>query len=348
MDNTAGVVFLCALNFVLGILAAVSVFMLHCGLLSVVPAFVLAVLFLCAAVFAAKRFCCGIRVLLDRMSARVMAMGSGDFSSGNRTVPVNGEIELALSGLDALAARMSSVFLRLRDSSASLYEAANAVSRSAGDISESAQQQTQSFEKLSQSMQSMVMVASLATDTTGKVSSGIAELGGNMSAAQDAIGKIAESSNRISQSTEIITDLADQTNLLALNAAIEAARAGEHGKGFAVVADEVRKLAERSAIAAKEINSLISVSLAEVKNGVQLTRVTGDSLAGITVEMKSVSDKINSISETAYAGVAAMQECADITARNNASSGELLASSRQLAVHAENSAGILNDFGMPD
>lgn len=83
------------------------------------------------------------------------------------------------------------------------------------------------------------------------------------------ISKLAEQSQRIGQIIEAITSITDQTNLLALNATIEAARAGEHGRGFAVVADEVRTLAEKSSEAAKEIYSIVSVIRQDIEQAVQ-------------------------------------------------------------------------------
>ncbi|WP_425349860.1 methyl-accepting chemotaxis protein [Rhizobium altiplani] len=110
-----------------------------------------------------------------------------------------------------------------------------------------------------------------------------------------AMGRIEVASSRIGNIIEVIDDIAFQINLLALNAGIEAARAGQAGKGFAVVAQEVRELAQRSAGAAREIATLIGNSTAEVATGAGLVSETGGALLDISEHIVGISAQIEVI-----------------------------------------------------
>ncbi|MGE7092908.1 methyl-accepting chemotaxis protein [Lysinibacillus sp. NPDC048646] len=130
---------------------------------------------------------------------------------------------------------------------------------------------------------------------------------------ENTVQTLGNRSQEIGHIVEAITQIADQTNLLALNAAIEAARAGEHGKGFAVVADEVRKLAEQSAQSTLQIKEIISyiqketklavesmaIGTAEVVKGIDVTTIAGQSFVEIRSNVQQVTEEIEGISEAA-------------------------------------------------
>lgn len=124
----------------------------------------------------------------------------------------------------------------------------------------------------------------------------IADKGGAVTTkAVEAMGEINKSSKKIADIITVIEEIAFQTNLLALNAAVEAVRAGEHNRGFAVVAAEVRNLAQRSATAAKEIKGLINESIQRVTDGSQLVDQSGKTLGEIVSSVKRVTDIIAEI-----------------------------------------------------
>lgn len=140
---------------------------------------------------------------------------------------------------------------------------------------------------------------------------GIQQVATTVSESAQLMASLGQRSDQIGQIVNVIKDIAEQTNLLALNAAIEAARAGEQGRGFAVVADEVRKLAERTATATAEISQMISAIQSEtvnavatmekgsieVNDGVTLANQAGQSLQNINSSVKRVVQMIEQISE---------------------------------------------------
>lgn len=116
----------------------------------------------------------------------------------------------------------------------------------------------------------------------------------------ETISRISSSSNKISDITGVIEGIAFQTNILALNAAVEAARAGEQGRGFAVVASEVRSLAQRSAVAAKEIKSLIASSVTLVSDGAAQAENVNATMVNINKAIKQVSEIISQIASASH------------------------------------------------
>jgi methyl-accepting chemotaxis protein len=109
--------------------------------------------------------------------------------------------------------------------------------------------------------------------------------------------QLSSEAQSVNEVLEIISDIADQTNLLALNAAIEAARAGEHGRGFAVVADEVRKLAERTQKGLTEINSTISVVIQSISDSAEMIAANSDDIARLSERSDEIETSIDKASE---------------------------------------------------
>ena len=128
----------------------------------------------------------------------------------------------------------------------------------------------------------------------------MAERGGVVIAkAGITMGEIRSASVRISDIIGTIDGIAFQTNILALNAAVEAARAGEQGRGFAVVAAEVRSLAQRSALAAKEIKSLITNTVEKVQSGTDIVEDAGREITALVAGATAINGLLNEISVAA-------------------------------------------------
>ena len=146
-----------------------------------------------------------------------------------------------------------------------------------------------------------------------------------------SMNEISDSSKKIEDIINVIDDIAFQTNLLALNAAVEAARAGDHGKGFAVVAEAVRALAQRSALAAKDISSLIKESVHKIDQGSQIADRSGMVLNTIVGSVNKVSELNNEISTGSTEQANDIQQISkamfqlDQSSQSNASSAQKIA-----------------------
>ncbi len=179
------------------------------------------------------------------------------------------------------------------------------------------------------------------------------------------VQELGKQSDQIGKIIGVIDDIADQTNLLALNAAIEAARAGEQGRGFAVVADEVRKLAERTSSTTKEITGMIrsiqsetqsavtamQAGTQEVERGVESTSQAGSSLHDIIQMSEQVGDMVTHIATAATQQSAASEEIngnieqiAKITAASAASSQQTANALQDLSALASNLQRLVGQF----
>ncbi|MHB9144952.1 MAG: methyl-accepting chemotaxis protein [Symbiobacteriia bacterium] len=221
------------------------------------------------------------------------------------------------------------------------------VSQKAGDVAASSQRARET--------------AASGSEVVTKTIEGMGRIRDTVLQSAERVRELGKSSEQIGEITQAITDIADQTNLLALNAAIEAARAGEHGRGFAVVADEVRKLAERAGASAQEISDLIRTIQAgtelairamesgtsEVESGTRLTADAGEALQAILsmVEQTSgdaaaIQSAAQNVAASSREVVAAIESVAAISEENTAATEEMAAGSEQVAESVQKMAGL--------
>jgi|GEM_PF-2037501 len=272
--------------------------------------------------------------------------------AGNLTKKINCTTEDELGELAHLfnifLDKLRGIIIEVKQGTNQLLVAVEEVSASSQKISNGAGQQSVCIEQLSKSIQANATNASASNVIAQSTAQNAEKAGGNMENTISAVSSIEKSAQQISSAVAIITDIADQTNLLALNAAIEAARAGEHGKGFAVVADEVRKLAERSAASAKEINVFIRESLLQVTNGVKLSKGAGESLKMIFGNVTKIATQIQSISTATQEQVVSMGQNTVVTDSNATIARELAVSAEEMSSQAEALQELVSQFKLEE
>ena len=257
-------------------------------------------------------------------SFKGIAQDNGDLTMRIQTLSKD-EIGDLVFWFNSFMDKLQQVIKQIVDTAKPLAETASTMDELSGSSKSTAEQQMHTVEQslmsvneMSQSVASITSNAADAADAAKNANeeadkghvvvsetiTGIQELADNISESSNAILKLREDINQVNQVLEVIKSIAEQTNLLALNAAIEAARAGEQGRGFAVVADEVRSLASRTQDSTTEINQIL-IQLQEaaqsavtemessknhVDENVARANEAGESLSAITEKVNIISD----------------------------------------------------------
>jgi methyl-accepting chemotaxis protein len=266
------------------------------------------------------------------------------------------------SDANMMAERLSSVVGQIDTAARALSDASSAISTGSADLETRTVRQAASIEETSTAMRQLTASvrqnadnASDATRMAGQAREAADKGAADVAAAIAAMREIETESRRISDIVTLIDDIAFETHLLALNAGVEAARAGDAGKGFAVVAGEVRALARRAGEASKEVKKLIDDSRERVEQGGKLVNETSAGLAGIVQAVNRLADHVKAIaqaSEEQANGLAEINQAIanmdEVTHRNSALVEQTAASARGLTSQAEELQRLVGFFDRGD
>ena len=288
-----------------------------------------------------NRYISDIQQVLTRVA-------DGDLRTGPQ-VDYQGDFVLIRGSLHTITQSMNETLLGFRAAADRLTAMAEGLSGQAAQLHHASLEQNQSAESLVHEVSHVKDRLAAVSDSTGQTRSQTEEIAHRiqsanqqMAALTSAMDDISDNAQQITKIAKDISDIAFQTNILALNASVEAARAGAAGKGFAVVASEVKQLAAKSAEAAQSATEMVTNTRSIIQNGVALTADTAGSLqaiSGVSTQISAISDQLAAAVQGQELALSVMEEriaaISAIADRNLQNAGETEQSSGSLAREAE-------------